>query len=275
MKRNSLLKNLLWGLYSQIKISAHNPYARIGLNWLKIKLLKHLPDRTLRNWRIAGSPLWFYSPYELIHGINEIFIQRIYEQSLPQNAFILDCGANIGLSTIYLKKICPTAHIIAFEPDPINFELLHKNIQSFKFEHVELIQSAIWKENTTLNFSASGSMASGVHLGGNNNIQVDAVRLKDFLTREIDFLKIDIEGAEIEVLRDIRNDLACVKTMFLEYHGRFDQNMELLEMLDIVRKAGFEFYLREAAPVYLTPFARKRLGNLPYDIQLNIFCFRN
>lgn len=275
MKRNSLLKNLLLGLNSQIKTRVHNPYARIGLNWFKIKLLKHLPDKTLRNWHIAGSNLWFYSPYELIHGINEIFIQRIYEQYLPPNAFILDCGANIGLSVIYLKKICPTARIIAFEPDPINFELLHKNIQSFKFEHVELMQSAVWKENTILNFSASGSMASGLHVSGKNKIQVDAVRLKDFLIREIDFLKIDIEGAEIEVLRDIRNDLACVKTMFLEYHGRFDQNTELLEILEIVREAGFEFYLREAAPVYLTPFARKRLGNLPYDVQLNIFCLRN
>lgn len=268
------MKTFFWGLFSFIKKRLHNPYAKIGLTSPEVKTIKHLSEGKLRSWRIAGSPIWFYSPFELIHGINEIFIDEVYKQPLPSNAFILDCGANIGLSVIYLKKICPAAQIIAFEPDPINFDLLQKNIRSFNLDNVELKQSAVWKENTRLNFNISGSMSSGLHANSDRSIEVTAIRLKDFLSREIDFLKIDIEGAELEVIRDVENVLTCVKTMFLEYHGRFDQNKELLELLEIVHKAGFEFYLREAAPIYTTPFSRKRLGALPYDIQLNIFCFR-
>ncbi len=58
--------------------------------------------------------------------LKEIFIEDIYDQQLPENAYILDCGAHIGLSVIYLKSICPSANIICFEPDNKNFELTSK-----------------------------------------------------------------------------------------------------------------------------------------------------
>jgi hypothetical protein len=105
-------------------------------------------------------------------------------------------------------------------------------------------------------------------------VEVKAVRLKNLLDRPVDFLKIDIEGAEYEVIKDSADSLQQVKRMFLEYHGRFEQNDELLEMLNIVRAAGFQFYIREAAPVHPIPFRPKRSGELPYDVQLNIFCLR-
>ena len=61
--------------------------------------------------------------------------------------------------------------------------------------------------------------------------------------------------------------------MFLEYHGSFSQNNELCEIFDIIQNAGMKFYIKEAAPIYPTPF--KRSGSKPpYDVQLNIFCFR-
>ena len=66
----------------------------------------------------------------ILHGVKEIFIEDVYYQQLPENAYILDCGAHIGLSVIYLKSICPSANIICFEPDNKNFELLQKNIAS-------------------------------------------------------------------------------------------------------------------------------------------------
>ena len=107
------------------------------------------------------------------------------------------------------------------------------------------------------------------------SIVVKAIRLKDFLNRQVDFLKIDIEGAENIVLTDIEDNLHYVKNMFLEYHGSFDQNKELLKMINIVSNAGFNFYIKEATSCYDSPFYRKIPSNAAFDIQLNIFCFRN
>lgn len=275
MSRQNLLHNLFLGVRSVANRWFGNPYRSVGLSSLQVKILKHLPERKLRHWRIAGHPIWFHSPGELMHGLKEIFVEKIYEQSLPQNAYILDCGANIGLSVIYLKKICPTARILAFEPDPVNFELLNRNIRSFQLESVETKQAAIWKETTRLTFQSAGSMGSSLNPESNTGIEVQSFRLKELLDRRVDFLKIDIEGAEYEVIRDAAESLSSVQTMFLEYHGRFAQNIELLEMLEIVRRAGFHFYIREAAPVHPIPFRPRRTGELPYDVQLNIFCLRN
>ena len=53
----------------------------------------------------------------------------------------------------------------------------------------------------------------------NNIIKIQAVDFKKYLNREIDFLKIDIEGSENALIFDIKDKLANVKNLFLEYHG--------------------------------------------------------
>ena len=76
------------------------------------------------------------------------------------------------------------------------------------------------------------------------------------------------------MLKDISDNLENVNKMFIEYHGTFDQNNELLEILEMVSKAGFKFYIKEAASVYDQPFLPKASSG-EYDLQLNMFCFRN
>ena len=179
------------------------------------------------------------------------------------------------MSVIYMKQQFPQAEIIAFEPDETNFNLLNKNINSFGYSNVLLYKEAIWNENTTLLFSNESSMGSKIEIGTTSNtIEVKAVMLKDFLNRQVDFLKIDIEGAENVVLTDIADNLHFVKNMFLEYHGTFDQNKELVKMINVISDAGFNFYIKEAASIYETPFYRTRNPYTSYDVQLNIFCFR-
>ncbi len=117
-----------------------------------LKYLKHVPPGKLHSHKLFGHQTWFVSGQEYLHGIKEIFVEEIYKQALSPNAYVLDCGANIGLSVIYLKKICPTATIIAFEPDKNNFELLQKNIASHGLQNVELKNEAVWKEETMLSF---------------------------------------------------------------------------------------------------------------------------
>jgi len=275
MNNHPFIKNLYKGLRKRFNSLFKNPYREVNINWLKLKYYKHISAGKLRTHYLFNKPLFFYNPEELLHAFNEIFIGNVYKLQLQNHPYIFDCGANIGLSVIYLKHNYPDAEIVAFEPDKKNFDLLEKNIQSFGYNNITLRNEAVWTENTTLQFSGEGLMSGKIVAGFDNDAkQIKAVRLKDLINREIDFLKIDIEGAEFVVLNDINDKLHLVKNMFVEYHGNFKQNNEIAELLTLINKSGFSFYIKEADCVYKTPFYRIENGQKLYDIQLNIFCFR-
>lgn len=271
----SLLQNLLKGIAKRSKKIFKNPYKKFNVNWLSIKYLKHLPANKIHSHKLLDHETFFYGGPEFLHGLKEIFVDDIYDQQLPENAYIIDCGAHIGMSVIYLKSICPNARIVCFEPDQKNYELLKKNISSHQLKTIDARNEAVWNENTSLDFIQEASMGSKI--GSNhtaNTVSVKAIRLKDYLNERIDFLKLDIEGAEYKVLKDIADNLQLVSKLFIEYHGKFSQNNEMLEIFSIIQNAGFQFYIKEATSVYDQPFLRKT-SPVDYDVQLNIFCFRN
>ncbi|MEO8855235.1 MAG: FkbM family methyltransferase [Ginsengibacter sp.] len=275
MENNSFIKNISVGVTKKFRSLWNNPYKKINLNWFLIKYLKHLPPDNIHFHKLLNHKTFFHGGPEYLHGLKEIFIDHIYNQQLPANAYIIDCGAHIGLSVIYLKSICLSAHIVCFEPDAKNFELLEKNIDSHKLKNIEAKNEAVWFENTSLNFIQDGNMGSKIgEAKSSHNVTVKATRLKDYLDKKVDFLKLDIEGAEYKVLKDISGSLVNVNKMFIEYHGTFDENNELLEIFEIVTKAGFKFYIKEATSVFDQPFLSKNYSG-EYDLQLNIFCFRN
>lgn len=276
---NSLLNNISKGISYQFKSLKKNLFnSDYGLSIFSIKYLKHLPSgENIRSIDFKHGKIYYSSAADLYHSLEELFADKIYLQLLKENSYIIDCGSNIGLSAIYLKSICPTATIELFEPDNKNFELLKKNVASCGLQNVVLHNKAIWKGNTILHFKNQGTLASRVDTTAKSEgTKVEAIRLRDLMTREIDFLKMDIEGAEYPVVKDIEDKLYLVKNFFLEYHGKFEENDQLIEMLDIVRKVGFKFYIKEAGFVHRTPFYRPDDGiERVYDVQLNIFCFRN
>jgi FkbM family methyltransferase len=249
-------------------------YKSTGLTWLRIKYLKHANHHEIKYHNLLGKQVAYKNGGELMHGLVEIFADEIYKISLPGNATIIDCGANIGLSVLYLKQNHPDAKVIAFEPDAINFELLQKNVKTFGLTNVELRREAVWNKNEVLHFNNAGSQASRISDQNNDSVEVEAIRLRDIIDKKIDFLKIDIEGAEYDVLVDIADKLHLVESLFVEYHGKFHQNKELIELLSIINSNGFIFYIQEAAKVYDAPFSIIQ-RHPDYDLQLNIFCMRN
>jgi FkbM family methyltransferase len=270
---NNTTINILSGIFKRLKRIPRNRYSKAGLGWLDMRIIKNLPGNKINTISFQGSKLTISSRNEFLHALEEIFIDEIYKLNLEEKATIIDCGANIGLSIIYLKKQNPSARIIAFEPDEKNFTLLKKNVQSFGLADVEIKKEAVWIDNTVLNFSNEGSMSSKVDLTSQGT-KVKAIRLKDLLHEKVGFLKLDIEGAEYLVLKDIEDELGNVENMFLEYHGKFEQNNELCEILDIVKRSSFKFYIKEATVTYKHPFIHQKQITVSYDIQLNIFCFK-
>ena len=210
----------------------------------------------------------------------EIFEDHIYKFiTTNKEPYIIDGGANIGLSTIYLKLLYPNSKIVAFEPDPFIYEILKKNIKVFDFiKDVQLINKGLWNEDKILSFYSEGADAGLIQEGLENSSEVhsiDVVSLKSYLNRKVDFLKLDIEGAEINVLKDIESQLVNVDRIFVEYHSFVDKPQELNEVINILTKEKFRLYMSIPGGNSLkSPLLGLRNYN-GMDLQLNIFGVKN
>ncbi len=122
--------NIFTGIVKRI---GANHYAKTGLGWVDIRIIKNFPSNKSNTISFKGSKLTIPCRNEFLHALEEIFIDEIYKLNLEEKATIIDCGANIGLSILYLKRQTPTAHIIAFEPDEKNFSILEKNIHLINY----------------------------------------------------------------------------------------------------------------------------------------------
>jgi len=242
----------------------------------------------IRRLRIRLYPRYFefQTIYEGIHLIvpdkssflgmcEEIFHHEIYKfVADTDQPRILDCGANIGLSIIYFKKIYPNSRIIAFEPDPKIFSILKKNLLSFK-EDVILIKKGLGANNGQTSFFSEGADGGRVATDSDRTklTQIEMTKLSPYLEETVDLLKIDIEGKELEVLRECQNKLKNVKKLFVEYHGLAKEKQQLNDLLSILSEAGFRYYL--ANPIDIkSPFMNTTTNN-DYDLQLNIFAWQN
>tara|TARA_R110001583_G_scaffold41572_2_gene132139 strand:+ start:854 stop:1645 length:792 start_codon:yes stop_codon:yes gene_type:complete len=208
---------------------------------------------------------------------NEVFTNEIYRfETQSNNPVIIDCGANMGLSILFFSMKYPNAEIIAFEPDESVLPFLEKNILNYKLNNVQLIKSAVWVEETELKFFTDEGMGGRVNKSYENQIPqtIKAVRLRDYLSRKIDMLKIDIEGSEYMILRDCDNLLINVNHIFIEYHSFIDDNQHLEDVLSILKKNGFRYHLKESFSRE-RPFIDKELVCEKFDMAINIFGYKN
>lgn len=229
------------------------------------------------NTNILGRLITGIDGPSFVFTYNEIFKNEIYRfLSKNKSPYIIDCGANIGLSVIYYKQLFPTAQIIAFEADKNIFRVLSNNIQSLALKDVTLYNFAVWNEETTLDFFSEGADGGRIiSSDGNkkNRIKVPTIRLSNFLKeKKVDFLKIDIEGAETTVLKDCEDVLHNVENLMVEYHSFIDKPQTLHEILTILSNSGFRIH---AIPVGYSsqPFVKIE-SYLGIDMQFNIFAYR-
>jgi len=223
---------------------------------------------------ILGKPLEVVDSASFVWMYGEIFEREIYRfQARTDSPFIVDCGANIGLSVLYFKQLYPQSRIVAFEPDDQIFAVMQKNLEGFGYQDIDLHCRAVWNCATTLRFASDGADGGRVAKAGEtHNKEVKTERLRDFLDQRVDFLKIDIEGAETEVLLDCADRLGNVDNLFLEYHS-FDQQPQSLHVLiNILNDAGFRLHIHP--PITSPQPFLKRDVHAGMDMQLNIFAFR-
>lgn len=205
----------------------------------------------------------FQSSEEYHHLKQEIFTQDTYyfETENPQ-PMIIDAGAHIGLSTLYFKKLYPGARVIAIEPLPQNFELLQQNVWENNLSNVETHQVALAARGEKADFYFDASSDHWFSTAGftegawtktqqSQMVTVPVRRLSEFLQPPIDLLKLDIEGAEEEVLYEAREQLTHVKQMWIEFHPLPHQSLSHLTKL--LTDHGFAFQLWQKGKEVIKP----------------------
>jgi FkbM family methyltransferase len=195
---------------------------------------------------------------------------------IHRNPTILDCGANIGLATRYWLERFPEAKIHAFEPDPRLFEILKRNVKEVSTENVTLHRKAVWHRNTTLTFQSTGVETGAITdvtaIEDANSIQVEAIDIAEFLDERIDFLKMDIEGAECQVIPALDGKLDNVLAMYIEYHSYDGQKQRLGDIISTLEDNGFRHAIN-------TNFAskqpmRKTESSYGMDMRLDIWAWK-
>jgi FkbM family methyltransferase len=183
----------------------------------------------------------------------EIFLSKEYyfKCDKPQPA-IIDCGANIGMSVLYFKFLYPDCSITAFEPNPIAYTLLKKNIADNNLRNVEAVNIGLSEKEGSIEFFTDGKdgilVASILkERGGNNLLNVKSMKLSDFIKNEtFDLIKMDIEGAEYEVAKEMCSSqkLANSNKYIIEYHHRVSNNSTSLPaFIENFESAGFGYNL--------------------------------
>jgi FkbM family methyltransferase len=197
----------------------------------------------------------------------DIFVERslAFDAATPSPR-ILDCGANIGLSSLFYKRQYPRARITAYEADPDIAAQLVRNLRVNGATDVEVIAAAVWIEDGTVGFAAQGADAGALdrftHQTDRASIQVPSRRLADAVAREpIDLLKLDIEGAELDVLRDIAPHLGNVEAMELEVHELRPDCRRLPVVLTILADAGFSYSISRVTHL---PWLDRSSGRRPF-----------
>jgi FkbM family methyltransferase len=238
-----------------------------------IKSLKRYQESTVD---FLGKNIKFSDNEAFIGMINEIFIKKNYMFNSKTDApFIIDCGANIGLSAIFFKKIYPKSKIICFEPDPKIFELLKFNLNQFNYNDIQIFNTAVWIRDEKLIFETDKSWGGKIVSDSNNNntISIDAINFNEYLHEKVDFLKIDIEGAEYDVIKNCSElIIKNVNNIFFEWHSFSNKDQKLGEILSLFEKNNFRYHLKEASPKG-APFIEKRLDQL-MDTQIDCFIYK-
>ena len=169
----------------------------------------------------------------------------------------------------------PQSRIVAFEPNPKIAEYLKTNIKNNSLKNIEVINKAVWTNDNGIDLGIDNADASSIHLLKNRK-KVESVRLKDYLVKEetVDMLKIDIEGAEIEVLTDCRESLSNVKNIFVEFHSYMIEPQRLSVVIDVLESAGFRYFVMQPENRVSPLINHFNKSNPGMDLQLNIFAYR-
>lgn len=229
---------------------------------------------SLSHQRVNNLKLLVPDALSFIWQYKEIFVDESYKfESKSEKAVIIDCGANIGLSGLYFYQQYKNAEIHCIEADPEIAKILQSNLNS-NGAKLNVIAKAAWIDDKGVVFDSEGSDSGSIDSNSTTGKRIDSIDMNAFLNSfdKIDFLKMDIEGAENIVIPHCKESLSKVDKLFLEYHSKYSEEQRLPELLGILKSCGFHYFIKTENK-RKTPFVNLHKERA-YDLQLNIYAYR-
>jgi FkbM family methyltransferase len=248
--------------------------------WLKL-LVGNRFERPQRAGSVSflGKPFWYSKRGSLYSMFYEIFVELTYFIPRTDKPIrIVDCGANVGIATRYFLARAPHARITLFEPNPHTVAILQKNLAPFasqvSIEPVGLGREAgEFELHTDVADPASQGASINSHLKAKNytleSVPVHIQKLSSYITDTVDVLKMDIEGPEVGVVRELKDTgvLSHVQTFFIEYHydGVYSKD-SLAQLLGDLESAGFVYVMQMSVTFPFLGMGRPITKCMPYKI---------
>lgn len=182
---------------------------RYYLPWIAARLRKRSAHLPVAGARIGGFPNFSSYLGAARHPLTSEETAFIRPRAKGATT-IFDVGANFGVFAIYFARIEPEARIFAFEPNPRTAKALRENLARNNVENVTVIEAAISDFDGHLEFSDTADPATNKilqHEGGGLSVNARSLRsvCEEYAIDRIDFIKIDVEGAEVSVLEGGRS----------------------------------------------------------------------
>jgi FkbM family methyltransferase len=222
----------------------------LKLAWVRWRI--DLDSRRPRRARFDGYTVRIRDGDGFYVAYKDIFARRIYHfESVRPDPRVLDCGSNIGISILYFKRVYPGARVTAFEADPAIFAELEETIRANRLSDVRLVHAALGATPGRATLYSDGSVggyvseADGPAPPGWSRHEVPRVLLSDHLSEPVDFLKMNIEGAEWEVLSECGERLRQVREMVIEYHHLPRLPRTLHRILELLDRLGFQYLIND------------------------------
>ena len=145
------------------------------------------------------------SSLDIFSSLNELIIFSFYIKNKDKYKNVIDIGANIGLHSILMAKL--GWNVFSYEPDPLHLEILNNNIEANNLKNIKVFESAVSSENGQTDFLRVLGNTTSSHIVGSKDapygdlmtIKINTVNISDIVSN-IDFIKIDAEGHEAQII---------------------------------------------------------------------------
>jgi FkbM family methyltransferase len=175
----------------------------------------------------------------------------------------VDIGAHRGRFAIYSATLAKSGRVLAFEPDPENFQILKENVELNHLENIELFQMAVGKQSgLVLLYKNNDSSERTLFADFGSSIEVDCFSLSDVYKNmnieHCDFFKLDCEGGEFEILF-CADDQFFKQTdkIVLEYHNKLGKGKNHHDLVRLLTRRGYRLKIKRGAFYTGILFARK------------------
>jgi len=193
------------------------------------------------NVREAKNPIFCRPNTTDAQVLWDTFYRKYHVPSIPlkEDPIIVDLGSNVGYTMTHFAYLYPRSRIFGVELDFDNCSLAQKNIESLK-EQCKIMHAAVWSDSRQISYAGDGEW--GFHVTDKESDQKSAPAktldriFEEFGIKQVDYLKVDIEGAEKAILEKPDMWIQHIKHLKMEVHPP----ATIEWCLDVLKKFGFE-----------------------------------